>query len=125
MKQFKAKKITTTDLAKEKETYKDLFYEIDKVKTQIQRGGKKYVVGVKFITYEDVNIVLKTIKKDISIYPNISGFIIQDNTIEVRLSNNATLYTYYFVKEDILTEVIKELPKFKKGITNLNEINKY
>ena len=46
------------------------------------------------------------------IYPNIVRFIIRQNMIELMLDNNATLYTYYFMEEEVFDEVVAKLEKF-------------
>lgn len=90
------------------------------IKLKLQGGYTGYLIGIKYVTYETPDIVLKSIEKDLRIYKNV-GFIVQDNTIFLQLDNNATLCAYYFLKEEVFAKVVKELPKFQRGITKLSK----
>ena len=96
--------------------------KIDDVKEIVQNGTKHYIVGIKFVTYETAETVLHTIKKDLMIYKDIIQFVVEDNIINIILSSNATLYTYYFTDSKVFDEVVKELPKFDIRIVNVNKL---
>lgn len=93
--------------------------DIDTVKRKVQTGTTHYIAGIKFVTYEDPEIVLFSIKKDLMIFKNISRFVIKDNTIIIELEGNATLYTYYFMKQKVFYEVVDKLGQFNKPIRKL------
>lgn len=99
----------------------ETYLNINFIKKRVQKGVMDYIIGVKLVTTEDSEIVLKTLKKDLRIYSNINRFIIKDNTIKVNLDNNATLYVYYFLNNKILEEVLEELPSLGKEVINLTE----
>lgn len=93
--------------------------DIDTAKRKVQTGTTHYIAGIKFVTYEDPEIVLFSIKKDLMIFKNISRFVIKDNTIIIELEGNATLYTYYFMKQKVFYEVVDKLGQFNKPIRKL------
>lgn len=95
--------------------------DVTDVKLKLQKGYTEYLIGIKYVTYETANTILNSIAKDLRIYANVSDFIIRDNAILIRLEGNATLCAYYFIDKSILKEVIKELPKFDKGIIDLSK----
>ena len=119
------KKVEEIDSSKIKEELLNILKEkpdyinINKAKTEIQKGYVAYISGAKFVTTEDSNIVLKTIRKDLMIYPNIIRFVVRGNIIDLTLDSNATLYSYYFLNQEVLTEVLEELPKFNIPILKL------
>ena len=78
---------------------------IDNAKKEVQPHGNGYLVGIKFVTNEDAQTVIRGIKKDLMIYKNVARFIIRDNIIDIMLSNNATLCSYYFTNKEALDEV--------------------
>lgn len=86
--------------------------ELDKVKAEVQKGFTGYISPIKFVTYENARVVLKTIKKDLMIYKNTDLFIVRGNMIDIRLRNNATLCTYYFLNKDVMAEVVEKLSEF-------------
>ena len=85
---------------------------LNSIKKKVQNGNSNYIMGIKFVTDENAETVICTIKKDFMIYPNIVRFIIRQNMIELMLDNNATLYTYYFMEEEVFDEVVAKLEKF-------------
>lgn len=94
-------------------------FDLEKVKQEVQKGTSHYILGIKFVTTETSEIVIQTIKKDMMIYKNINRFIIQDNVLEVRLDNNATLCAFYFFKSEVLAEVLEKLPELNVEILKL------
>ena len=93
--------------------------DIDTAKRKVQTGTTHYIAGIKFVTYEDPEIVLFSIKKDLMIFPNVIRFVIKDNMINLGLDNNGTVYTYYFTKKKVFDEVVDKLSKFNIEILKL------
>lgn len=85
---------------------------LNSIKKTVQNGTSHYIAGIKFVTDENAETVIRTIKKDFMIYPNIIRFIIRQNMIDLMLDNNATLYTYYFMEKEVFDEVVAKLEKF-------------
>ena len=92
---------------------------IDTAKLKVQGDTTNYIMGIKFVTYEDPEIVLFSIKKDLMVFPNIIRFVIKDNMINLRLDNNGTVYTYYFTKKRVFDKVVDKLGQFNKPILKL------
>lgn len=82
---------------------------IDHIKADVQRGYTKYILGIKFVTYEDADTVLFTIKKDLRDYNVAKLFVSNTNTVEVILESNATLCVYYFLNREVYQEVMDTL----------------
>ena len=86
--------------------------DIEQAKREVQKGYTKYISSVKFVTYEDADTVLYTVRKDLMSHKNVAKFMLKGNMIEVLLDTNALLCTFYFTDKEVLKEVWKKLPEF-------------
>ena len=86
--------------------------DIEKAKQKVQYTTHSYIVGLKFVTTETADEVLRGIKRDLDIYPNIARFVVKGNLIKIGLKTNATPCAYYFMNQKVFDEVVSELPKF-------------
>lgn len=93
-----------------------VYLDINEAKKEVQEGYTEYIYGIKFVTNENPETVLKTIKKDLQIYSNIERILIRRPIIDVMLNNNATLYSYYFLDGETLEQVLEKLPSLNKQI---------
>lgn len=84
---------------------------IDKVKNEVEKNSRYYMVGIKFVTNEDARTICESIKKDMRIY-DITGFTIRGNIIDLMLSDNAILCSYYFTNKEVLDEIAEKLKEY-------------
>ena len=94
---------------------------IDQIKADVQKGYNKYILGIKFVTYEDADTVLFTIKKDLREYNVAKLFVCNTNTMEVILESNATLCVYYFLNREVYQEVIDALKELDVSVQIHND----
>lgn len=85
---------------------------IDQVKKEVQKNGGNYLLAIKVITNEPTQKVVANMKKEMKIHNNVIRFIVRDNIIEIMLSNNATLCSYYFTRKEIQDEVVEKLKEY-------------
>lgn len=83
--------------------------DIEQAKREVQKGYTGYISSIKFVTYEDADTVINTIRKDLMSHKNVDKFMFKDNMIEVLLKTNALLCTYYFINQEVIEEVYKKL----------------
>lgn len=95
--------------------------DIDKIKQEVQTSTFKYIVGLKFVTNETPESVLRSIKEDIKITP-ICRFVVSDTTIVLQLDkSNMQPIAYYFLNKDTMERVLKELPTLNCSITSIRD----
>lgn len=93
--------------------------DVDKIKQEVQTSTHKYIVGLKFVTNETPESVLRSIKEDIRITP-ICRFVVSSNTIVLHLDkSNMQPIAYYFLNKDTMERVLKELPTLKYPLTKI------
>lgn len=100
---------------------------IDEIKKECQNTTNRYIVGLKLVTTETVDQVMKSIKRNIQIYDKLCRFVIFNNRIEIGLCTNTTPAIYYFTEQStIFEEVLKQLKELCKeknlGITNIRDL---
>lgn len=88
---------------------------IDQAKKEVHPNGNGYLVGIKFVTDEDAQTILHSIEKDLRIYKNVARLIVRDNMVDIMLSNNATLFSYYFTNKKVLDEVLEKLGNIRQS----------
>ena len=91
---------------------------IDAIKTEVQTGTTHYIMGIKFVTNEPPETVINTIRKDFMIYKDIDRIVVKKDTLQLKIEN-ATLYTFYFFKKEVLDEVVSELDQFGVQVLKL------
>ena len=88
----------------------DVNMNIETIKNEVQTNTHTYIMGIKPVTKETPDEVIKSIKTDVKIFGKVSDFIIRDNNkIIIRLEGNYTPCCYYFENFGVMTQVIQKL----------------